>query len=134
MDGLRKVPDNVPNGAMLTEHLGRPLTRIPDPFGKFDSLAWVDKDWTVSADGGRVFLQAQSEGVASHSKAPYRNTYVIRFDIVGERIVQILEYALDDVFLALEIPPGDWDKRAIALARTLPYRTVVDSSIVESGN
>ena len=39
MDGLRKVPDNVPNGAMLAEHLGRPLTRIPDPFGKFDSFA-----------------------------------------------------------------------------------------------
>ena len=33
MDGLRKVPDNVPNGEMLTEHLGRPLSRIPDPFG-----------------------------------------------------------------------------------------------------
>ena len=39
MDGLRKVPDNVPNGAMLTEYLGHPLTRIPDPFGKFDSFA-----------------------------------------------------------------------------------------------
>ncbi|MDQ2879570.1 MAG: lysine--tRNA ligase [Pseudomonadota bacterium] len=39
MDGLRKVPDNVPNQAMLTEHLGKPLTRIPDPFGKFDSFA-----------------------------------------------------------------------------------------------
>ncbi|MCU6454891.1 lysine--tRNA ligase [Sphingomonas sp. A2-49] len=39
MDGLRKVPDNVPNGAMLREHLGKPLTRIPDPFGKFDSFA-----------------------------------------------------------------------------------------------
>jgi len=39
MDGLRKVPDNVPNQAMLTEHLGKPLTKIPDPFGKFDSFA-----------------------------------------------------------------------------------------------
>jgi len=39
MDGLRKVPDNVPNQAMLAEHLGKPLTRIPDPFGKFDSFA-----------------------------------------------------------------------------------------------
>mgnify|MGYP003875048571 CR=1 FL=1 len=39
MDGLRKVPDNVPNGAMLAEHLGKPLSRIPDPFGKFDSFA-----------------------------------------------------------------------------------------------
>jgi lysyl-tRNA synthetase class 1 len=38
MDGLRKVPDNVPNKAMLAEHLGRPLTRIPDPFGTHDSF------------------------------------------------------------------------------------------------
>ncbi len=39
MDGLRKVPDNVPNQEMLTEHLGKPLSRIPDPFGKFESFA-----------------------------------------------------------------------------------------------
>ncbi len=32
MDGLRKVPDNVPNREMLAGHLGKPLTRIPDPF------------------------------------------------------------------------------------------------------
>jgi lysyl-tRNA synthetase, class I len=39
MDGLRKVPDNVPNRDMLAEHLGKPLTRIPDPFGRFESFA-----------------------------------------------------------------------------------------------
>src|SRR4051812_2999002 len=39
MDGLRKVPDNVPNQPMLTEHLGRPLTRIPDPFSTHESFA-----------------------------------------------------------------------------------------------
>src|ERR1700730_1762874 len=32
MDGLRKVTDNVPNKEMLASHLGRPLSRIPDPF------------------------------------------------------------------------------------------------------
>ncbi len=32
MDGLRKVPDNVPNKEMLTAHLGKPLSRIPSPF------------------------------------------------------------------------------------------------------
>jgi lysyl-tRNA synthetase class 1 len=32
MDGLRKVPDNVPNKDMLRAHLGKPLTRVPDPF------------------------------------------------------------------------------------------------------
>ena len=39
MDGLRKVPDNVPNQAMLTEHLGKPLTQIPDPFETHESFA-----------------------------------------------------------------------------------------------
>ncbi|WP_374943677.1 lysine--tRNA ligase [Sphingomonas sp.] len=39
MDGLRKVPDNVPNADMLRAHLGKPLTRIPDPFGTHDSFA-----------------------------------------------------------------------------------------------
>jgi len=38
MDGLRKVPDNVPNQAMLAEHLGKPLTAIPDPFGTHASF------------------------------------------------------------------------------------------------
>ena len=38
MDGLRKVPDNIPNRDLLTPHLGRPLTQIPDPFGTHDSF------------------------------------------------------------------------------------------------
>jgi lysyl-tRNA synthetase class 1 len=32
MDGLRKVPDNVPNREMMANHLGKPLSRVPDPF------------------------------------------------------------------------------------------------------
>jgi lysyl-tRNA synthetase, class I len=38
MDGLRKVPDNVPNKEMLEKHLGRPLTSVPDPFGTHPSF------------------------------------------------------------------------------------------------
>src|SRR5256885_1784660 len=38
MDGLRKVPDNVPNKEMLAQHLGKPLTRVPDPFGTHPSF------------------------------------------------------------------------------------------------
>jgi lysyl-tRNA synthetase class 1 len=38
MDGLRKVPDNVPNREMLADYLGKPLTRIPDPFGTHESF------------------------------------------------------------------------------------------------
>ena len=38
MDGLRKVPDNVPNKEMLAQHLGKPVTAIPDPFGTHESF------------------------------------------------------------------------------------------------
>ena len=38
MDGFRKVPDNLPAQAMLAEHLGRPLSAVPDPFGTHASL------------------------------------------------------------------------------------------------
>ncbi len=38
MDGLRKVPDNVPSKDMLAQHLGKPLTKVPDPFGTHPSF------------------------------------------------------------------------------------------------
>jgi lysyl-tRNA synthetase class 1 len=37
LDGLRKVPDNVPNRDMVKENLGKPLTSVPDPFGTHSS-------------------------------------------------------------------------------------------------
>ena len=39
MDGFRKVPTNVPNQEMLAQHLGKPLTEVPDPFGTHQSFA-----------------------------------------------------------------------------------------------
>ncbi|MCX7029826.1 MAG: lysine--tRNA ligase, partial [Spirochaetes bacterium] len=39
MDGLREVPQNVPNREMLKPHLGKPLTSVPDPFGQEPSYA-----------------------------------------------------------------------------------------------
>src|SRR5579862_9571569 len=39
MDGLRKVPDNIPNKEMVAEHLDMPLTKVPDPFGTHSSFA-----------------------------------------------------------------------------------------------
>ena len=38
LDGMRKVPDNVPNPEMLSGHLQRPLTSVPDPFGTHESF------------------------------------------------------------------------------------------------
>ncbi|SMX38291.1 lysine--tRNA ligase [Maliponia aquimaris] len=38
MDGMRKVPGNVPHQEMLQQHLQKPLTSVPDPFDEFESF------------------------------------------------------------------------------------------------
>jgi lysyl-tRNA synthetase class 1 len=38
MDGLRKIPDNVPNRQMLEEDRDKPVTKVRDPFGEFESF------------------------------------------------------------------------------------------------
>ena len=38
LDGMRKVPGNVPDQEMLKEHLQKPLTSVPDPFGTHESF------------------------------------------------------------------------------------------------
>ena len=38
MDGLRKIPDNVPDREILKKNLHKPLTQVPDPFKKFKSF------------------------------------------------------------------------------------------------
>ena len=38
MDGLRKIPDNIPNPKRLEENFHKPLTSVPDPFGKYNSF------------------------------------------------------------------------------------------------
>ena len=38
MDGLRKIPENIPNKKILEENLHKPLTSVPDPFNKYPSF------------------------------------------------------------------------------------------------
>ncbi len=45
MDGLRKVPDNIPNKDMVAEHLGKSLTKVPDPFG--NRLRFAEREKTA---------------------------------------------------------------------------------------
>ena len=48
MDGLRKIPDNVPNQKILSENLHKPLTDIPDPFGKFESFGQHNNEMLIN--------------------------------------------------------------------------------------
>lgn len=39
MDGLRKVPENIPNRELIAKHIGQPLCSIPDPFEEEESFS-----------------------------------------------------------------------------------------------
>ena len=68
MDGLRKVPDNVPNKEMLDTHLGKPLTRVPDPFGT---------EYSFGAHNN-ARLRAFLDTSASTTNSPARPTIISR--------------------------------------------------------
>jgi lysyl-tRNA synthetase class 1 len=65
MDGLRKVPLNMPNREMLEEHLGEPLCRIPDPFGERESYSgYMNGKLREFLDGYGFDYQFQSSSEA----------------------------------------------------------------------
>ena len=39
MDGLRKIPENIPNKELIKEHINKSLSNIPDPFNEFSSFS-----------------------------------------------------------------------------------------------
>ncbi|SEL77524.1 Ketosteroid isomerase-related protein [Sphingomonas palmae] len=88
-------------------------------FDNFSSLVWTHKDWTVSSDGSRVFMQAKSEAVVAYSQKPYRNTYVTRFDVADGKITRVVEYAISALFEATGIVPSETMMRAIGRAQSM---------------
>jgi lysyl-tRNA synthetase, class I len=46
MDGMRKIPDNVPDRAFLEPHMHKPLTAVPNPFGG-DYASFADHNNTM---------------------------------------------------------------------------------------
>jgi ketosteroid isomerase-like protein len=92
------------------------LAYVDSLFRKFDSLRWPSPNWTASNDGRRAFLQARGDAVVAHSKAPYRNTYMIQFDVDHGLITQITEYANSELYVAQGIEPVEVEIRAVQRA------------------
>ena len=82
MDGLRKVPDNVPNKELLEATLGKPLTSVPDPFGTHDSFgahnnarlrAFLDHfgfDYEFASCDRLLHVRPLRRDAAAHARAP----------------------------------------------------------------
>ncbi len=85
LDGLRKVPQNIPNAQLIEPHLGKPLCEIPDPFGEEESFsAYMNAQLRSFLDSFGFDYEFKS------SKDQYRN------GVFNEGLLRILE-RYDDV-------------------------------------
>src|SRR6202790_1566019 len=87
MDGLRKVPDNVPNKEMLTAHLGKPLSRIPDPFGTHPSFGAHNNARL------RAFLDTFKFDYEFASSTDYYTSG--RFDAAMQRMLEVYDRVME---------------------------------------
>jgi lysyl-tRNA synthetase, class I len=99
MDGLRKVPANVPNREMLEAALGKPLTSVPDPFGTHPSFG--------AHNNARLRAFLDSFGFEYEFLS---STECYRSGIFDETLLRMLE-AYDEV-MAIILPTLGPDRRA----------------------
>jgi len=99
MDGLRKVPDNVPNREMVRAHLGMPLTAIPDPFGTHESFGAHNNARL------RAFLDSFGFDYEFASASEYYRSG--RFDAILKRVAE--RY---DAIMAIMLPTLGEERRA----------------------
>ncbi|MGB0683506.1 MAG: lysine--tRNA ligase [Magnetovibrionaceae bacterium] len=74
MDGLRKVPDNIPNKELIEPHLGKPLTQVPDPFGTHPSFGEHNNDRLKAFLDGFGFEYEFKSATASYTAGDFDET------------------------------------------------------------
>ena len=90
LDGLRKVPDNVPNKDILEKNLQKPLTQIPDPFKKFNSYGEHNNEMLKNFLNKFKFDYTFRSSTETYKKGIFNNSLLL----VLEKYEQILEIIL----------------------------------------
>jgi ketosteroid isomerase-like protein len=82
-------------------------------FDKFDPLIWRNHRWT---DGRDVFFFGTGDMVVARTGAPYRNTYLTRFDVTDGKIVRMAEYGDVMMYARLGVRPNRAEFRSLLRA------------------
>ena len=91
MDGMRKVPDNVPNPEMLREHLQRPLTAVPDPFGDVRELRRAQQRDAAARSSTRFGFEYEFVSATEYYRSGRFDAVLLR---AAERYDAIMEVML----------------------------------------
>ena len=90
MDGLRKVPDNIPNKKILEKNLHKPLTSIPDPFNKFKSYGEHNNEMLKNFLNKFKFNYIFKSSTDTYKNGLFNNTLLL----VLEKYEEIMEIIL----------------------------------------
>ena len=94
MDGLRKVPDNVPNREMMETYIGQPLTKVPDPFGGPEGSFGAANNARL-----RVFLDQFGFDYEFASSTDYYTSG--RFDAALRRMLEVYDKVMNIILPTL---------------------------------
>ena len=89
MDGLRKIPDNIPNKEILEKSLHKPLTSVPDPFKKFKSFGEHNNEMLISFLNKFKFNYIFKSSTDTYQKGLFNSTLLIILEKY-EQIVDII--------------------------------------------
>jgi len=90
MDGLRKVPDNIPNKELLENNLHKPLTSIPDPFNKYQSFGEHNNEMLKKFLDEFKFNYSFKSATDTYKKGIFNDTLML----VLEKYKEIMEIIL----------------------------------------
>ena len=76
MDGLRKVPENIPNEKILFENLGKPLSDIPDPFKKYKSFGEHNNNMLIEFLNKFKFKFTFKSSTENYKKGIFNNSII----------------------------------------------------------
>ena len=89
MDGLRKVPDNIPNKEMLEKNLHKPLTSVPDPFKKFKSFGEHNNEMLKSFLNDFKFNYVFKSSTETYKKGFFNEALLLVLEKY-EKIIEII--------------------------------------------
>ncbi|AXX30711.1 hypothetical protein APASM_3346 [Actinosynnema pretiosum subsp. pretiosum] len=91
-------------------------------FAKFDPLVWRDHRWHAAEGGGAAHFAARGDMVVARTGEPYRNDYVIRFEVVDGRIARMTEHGDALRYAGLGVRPNAAEFRALLRDLAFPRR------------
>ncbi|MGD1935882.1 MAG: lysine--tRNA ligase [Candidatus Phaeomarinobacter sp.] len=90
MDGLRKVPDNVPNQQMMQQQLGKPLTSVPDPFSNEHTSFGAANNARLRVFLDRFSFDYEFESATENYKSGRFNDALMRMLEVYDKVMDII--------------------------------------------